>query len=329
MTRPALHIALLAGSLIAIILGCCLGSTALPLDRVLSALFGSGTHSDHLIIWEIRLPRVLAAYLVGAALAMSGAALQGLLRNPLAEPGVLGVTSASALGATIAIYYGFAAISYWALPAFSIVGALAATLIILLASSRTQSITTLILIGVGLSSFSGALMSFVMNMAPNPFTLSDMINWMLGSVANRSFADLQVIVPFIIAGMGVLLFASRGLAALTLGEEAAAGLGVNTKRLRLLVILGTGITTGGAVALAGAIGFVGIVIPHLIRPLVDHDPSRSLIPSALCGGFALALADVLVRILPTLNELKLGVAAAIFGAPVFIWIVFRQRISHV
>ena len=316
-------------SALALILCCVLGSTTMPLDRVMAGLLGYGTSSDQMIVWDIRLPRGIAAFLVGSALAMSGAALQGLLRNPLAEPGVLGVTSMASLGATIAIYYGFAALSHWALPIFSVGGALAATFFIMLASARTQSITTLILIGVGISSFSGALMSFVMNMAPNPFTLSEMINWMLGSVSNRSFADLKLMAPFIVSGMVILFFASRSLSVLTLGEEAATGLGVNTKRLRMLIIIGSGLATGGAVALAGAIGFVGIIIPHMIRPFVDHDPARSLVPSAIAGGLALTLADILVRILPTLNELKLGVAAALFGAPFFIWIVLRQRINHV
>lgn len=327
--KPFLSLTLILLGLLAILAACSLGSTSLPFSRVLEGIFRTGTATDAMIIWDIRLPRALTAWLVGAALAISGAALQGLLRNPLAEPGVLGVSSSASLGATVSIYYGFAAGAFWMLPIFAIAGALAATVIIALASLRTQSVVTLILVGVGLSGFSGALMSLLMNMAPNPFYLSDMINWMLGSVANRSFRDLAIPAPLLLSGMVILFFARRGLSVLTLGEEAASGLGLNLQKQRLLIVVGTGLATGAAVALAGAIGFIGIVVPHLIRPLVSHDPGRALIPSALAGGLLLVLTDIGVRLLPTLNELKLGVVAALFGAPVFVWIAIRQRSSHV
>ena len=183
----------------------------------------------------------------------------------------------------------------------------------------------LVLIGVGISSFTGAAMSLLMNLAPNPFTLSDMINWMLGSVANRSFVEIGFAAPFLIAGAAVLLVSRRGLSALTLGEEAASGVGLDLRRQRILTVLGAGLATGGAVALAGAIGFVGIMAPHIVRPFVKHDPARSLIPSALLAGLILVLADIGVRILPTVNELKLGVVAALVGAPAFVWIAMRRR----
>jgi len=190
---------------------------------------------------------------------------------------------------------------------------------------RTASAVTLILIGVGLSSFAGAAMSLLMNLAPNPFSLAEMINWMLGSVANRSFLDLAFAAPFLIAGLGLLFAVRRGLSALTLGEEAASGAGLDLRRQRLLVVLGTGLATGAAVALAGVIGFVGIVAPHIVRPLVDHDPARSLLPSALLGGLILVLADIGVRLAPTVSELKLGVVAALIGAPAFVWIAMQRR----
>lgn len=187
---------------------------------------------------------------------------------------------------------------------------------------------TLILVGVGLSSFAGALMSLLMNLAPNPFSLSDMINWTLGSVANRSFREIGFALPFLLAGTVILLATRRGLSALTLGEEAASGLGLNLRNQRIFTVLGAGLATGASVALAGAIGFVGIVAPHLVRPLVDHDPARSLIPSALLAGLILLVADIGVRTIPTTNELKLGVVAALIGAPVFIWIATRRRAVH-
>ena len=318
---------LLLISIIAVAAACLLGSTPLEPGRVFAALIGQANAGDILVVWQIRLPRALAAFVVGAALGVSGAALQGLLRNPLAEPGVLGVSASASLGATVALYYGLAGLSPWVLPVAAIIGALAATTLIAFAAVRTRSVVTLILIGVGLSSFTGAAMSLLMNLAPNPFSLSDMINWMLGSVANRSFDDLKLAAPFLVVGMTILFATRRGLSALTLGEEAASGVGLNLRRQWIAVILGAGLATGGAVAIAGAIGFVGIIAPHIIRPFVAHDPARALLPSALLAGVILVLADIGVRIIPTSTELKLGVVAALIGAPAFIWIAAQRRTS--
>ena len=320
--------ALVAASIVAIFAACLLGSTPLPANKVLAALFLSGDAGDQLVVWSIRLPRAVAAFVVGAALGISGAALQGLLRNPLADPGVLGVSASATLAATFALYYGLVALNPWVLPLSAILGALLATTLIALAAIRTQSVVTLILIGVGLSSFAGAAMSLLMNMAPNPFSLSDMINWMLGSVANRSFDQILLAAPFLAIGAGMLFINRRGLTALTLGEEAASGIGLNLRHQRIYTVLGAGLATGASVSLAGAIGFVGIVAPHIVRPLVGHDPARSLIPSALLAGLFLVLADIGVRIAPTDNELKLGVVAAIIGAPIFVWIAMRRRAVH-
>ncbi|MEM9988275.1 MAG: iron ABC transporter permease [Pseudomonadota bacterium] len=313
---------------LAIFVACFLGSTPLSVGRVVAALFGGGAAGDQLVVWSIRLPRAVAAFLVGAALGISGAALQGLLRNPLAEPGVLGVSATSSLAATFSLYYGLVALSPWILPLAAILGALAATTLLALAAIRTRSIVTIILIGVGLSSFAGALMSLLMNLAPNPFSLSDMINWMLGSVANRSSVEIGFALPFMLAGAGILLATGRGLSALTLGEEAASGVGLNLRKQRILTVLGAGLATGASVALGGAIGFVGIVAPHLVRPFVGHDPARSLIPSALLAGLILVIADIGVRLIPTDNELKLGVVAALIGAPVFVWVAMQRRAVH-
>ena len=313
---------------LALMAACLLGSTAMSPGRVLAALLGLGAPTDSLVIWQIRLPRAVAALCVGAALGISGAALQGLLRNPLAEPGVMGISATAALGATFALYYGFAVISPWSVPVAAIIGALAATVLVAWLAIRVSSVVTLILIGVGLSSFSGALMSLLMNLAPNPFSLTDMINWMLGSVANRSFPDLAMAAPFWIAGFGILLWFRRGLSVLTLGEEAAAGAGLHLGRQRLAVVLGAGLATGASVAIAGIIGFVGIIAPHLIRPLTDHDPARSLLPSALLAGLILIIADIALRLVPTNGELKLGVVAALVGAPVFVWIAARRQTGN-
>jgi len=328
MTSRTLILVLTVSSLFAVLAACVLGSTPMQFSRVLAALLGQSTLGDNIVVWQIRLPRALAAFAVGAALGTSGAALQGLLRNPLAEPGVLGVTATASLSATFALYYGFAASSPLLLPVYAILGALAATALLAAAATRIQSVVTLILIGVGLSSFSAALMSLLLNLAPNPFSLADMMNWLLGSVANRSFEDLQITVPFMVAGLAILFLSRRGLSALTLGDEAASGVGLNLHRQRIAVVLGAGLATGAAVALAGAIGFVGIVAPHIVRPFVGYDPARSLLPSALLAGVILVLADIVVRLVPTTTELKLGVVAALIGAPAFIWIAMQRRVTN-
>ena len=326
MSDRGVVMVLAAASLAAMAAACLVGSVPLGLDRVSAALFGGGLAGDRVVVWEIRLPRAAAAFLVGGALGASGAGLQGLLRNPLAEPGVLGVSATAALGATFVIYYGLLSTEAYALPVAAIGGALAATALLTVAAARVGSVVTLILVGVGLSSFAGALMALLMNLAPHPFSLADMLNWMLGTVANRSFHDLATAAPFLIAGLLILFAGRRGLSALTLGEEAAAGVGVDLVRTRRLVVVGAGLATGAAVAIAGAIGFVGIVAPHLVRPLVKHDPARTLAPAALLGGLILVAADIGVRLAPTDAELKLGVVAALLGAPVFVWIVARRRV---
>lgn len=303
---------------------CLIGTQALGLTQVLEVIAGSGTTGDRIVVLGIRLPRALAAFTVGFSLGLSGAALQGLLRNPLAEPGVLGVSASASLAATIVIYYNAVALSPWMLPLAAIGGALLATALLALAARRQGSVITLILIGVGLSSLAGALMSLMLNLAPTPFTLSDMINWSLGSVANRSFQDLLLAAPFMLLGVAILMVSRRGLTALMLGEESAAASGLNLTKQRWMVVAGTGLATGAAVSIAGAIGFVGLVAPHLVRPWVRQHPAHLLIPSGLLAGLLLVVGDVLVRILPTTTELNLGVVAALFGAPVFILIVLRR-----
>lgn len=312
-------------SVIALLASCWMGVTPLQPSTLLAALVGQGNSEAQMIIWEIRLPRALAAFVVGMALSASGAALQGLLRNPLAEPGVLGVSAMASLFATITIYWGLIQLSPWMLPMASIAGALLATSVLAVTAPRVSSVVTLVLVGVGISSLAGAVMSLLINLAPNPFTLSDMMNWMMGSVANRSLADLVLGAPFLIAGGGALAIAAPGLRALALGEEAASAVGLDVGRSRMCVVLGTGLLTGAAVSMAGGVGFVGIIAPHLVRPLVGYDPARTLVPAALLGGLVLVLADLIARLVPTGQELKLGVVAALIGAPIFIWIAVRRR----
>lgn len=301
-----------------------------PSPRLLADWLTGKDPAAAIILVDIRLPRILSAAAVGAALGICGAALQALTRNPLAEPGILGVSAAATLGATLTLYFGLAAAWSWALPLGAIGGAGLATALLASAAVRTRGMASLILIGVGLSSLTGALMALILNFAPNPFSLSDLINWTLGSVANRSLTDFAISAPLILLG-GILLVSQRAsLSLLSIGEAAAMAHGLDGRRTRLFVIAGTGIATGAAVALAGAVGFVGIVAPHLVRPWTGHDPGRALIPSAWLGALLLVLADLLVRLLPTDNELRLGVVAALAGAPIFMMIVLRrERSVHV
>lgn len=324
MRNPALIGGLIVASALLMLAAIMLGSTPLGTRHILQALMGQGSPGDAIVLWEIRLPRAMAAYAVGAALGLSGAALQGLLRNPLAEPGVLGVSASASLFATFTLYFGFSAISSLVLPLAAIAGALVATSFLAVVALRVNSVIALILIGVGISSFSGALMTLLMNLAPNPFSLSDMINWMMGTVANRSFEDILFAAPFLILGAVLILSSGRDLSAFTLGEEAASGIGVSLTTVRMKIVFGTGFCTGAAVAIAGAVGFVGIVAPHLVRPHVDHEPSATLLPSALLGGVILVAADIFIRVAPTTTELKLGVVAALLGAPIFVWIAAQR-----
>ncbi|WP_375202170.1 FecCD family ABC transporter permease [Hyphococcus sp.] len=321
---PRIILVLALASAGIVLLSLFVGPVSIPAAKIVSGLF-TGEDAIAVIIREIRLPRALAAWLAGACLGAAGAGLQGLLRNPLADPGVLGVSAAAALGAIMAIYFNLAALAFWATPIAAILFALGATVLLYILGAGRVSTARLILIGVGLSSFCGALISLAMNLAPNPFALSDLVNWLFGTVANRSVDDLALAAPFAGLGFALILLSAPGLAALTLGEETAASLGANLARARAFVIIGAALLVGASVSVAGAIGFVGIVAPHLARAFAGQNPARILIPSALLGGIMLAGADMFIRILPFDQELKLGVAAALIGAPGFIWVAATSR----
>ncbi len=306
----------------AVLLSALIGTGPLTICETIHGALG-GDPRVQAIVWELRMPRAIAAFGVGAALGLAGAALQGLLRNPLAGPGVLGVSAISALGAVIAIYFGWVALGLWVVPVTSILFACAAMVALLAVAGRSPDTVRLILVGVGLSSFAGALTALAMNLAPNAFTLTDMVNWLLGSVTNRSWLDIALVAPFWMIGGALVYLAASGLRALSLGEQTALTLGANPARTRLLVIGGTSLLAGASVGIAGTIGFVGVVAPHIVRPFCGHDPKSVLLPSALAGGAILAVADLIIRVAPFDQELKLGVAAALFGAPVFIWIAAK------
>lgn len=311
-------------SSILIIISLFIGPASITPTDAVTALF-----NDHgaisVIVREIRLPRALAAWVAGACLGAAGAGLQGLLRNPLADPGVLGVSAAAALGAVLSIYFNFAALAFWVTPFAAILFALGATTVLYALGAGRVSTARLILIGVGISSLCGALISLVMNLSPNPYALSDLINWLFGTVSNRSFRDITLTIPFAAVGFAAIYASGPGLSALTLGEETAATIGANLTRTTMLVIAGAAALVGASVAIAGAIGFIGIVAPHIVRAFSGHNPAHVLVPSALLGGAILTAADLMIRSLPFDQELKLGVAAALIGAPGFVWVAMSSK----
>lgn len=301
------------------------GPAGLSLGESLGALLAGEGEAATLVMREIRLPRAILGLAIGASLGLSGAALQGYLRNPLAEPGLIGVSSTAALGAVLAIHTGLAATLPLALPLAALAGALVAVFAVLAMAGGAASTITLILAGVAVTSFAGAMTSLALNLSPNPFAAVEIVFWMLGSLSDRSWLHVQLALPFMALGWLMLAGLGRGLDALTLGEDAAASLGVRLGRLRLAAVVGTAASVGAATAVAGAVGFVGLVVPHLLRPLVGAQPSRLLPASALGGAAMLLAADVAVRAIAPGRDLKLGVLTALVGAPFFLWLVFRSR----
>jgi iron complex transport system permease protein len=285
----------------------------------------AGDEALRLVVTEIRLPRALLGLLVGGALGLSGAALQGYLRNPLAEPGLLGMAGGASLGAVIAIHSGAAGVFSLALPLGGLLGAAIATLAVVLLAGQGSAPVTLILAGVAMSSVAGALTSLVLNLAPNPFASVEMLYWMMGSLNDRSLEHVYIAVPLIIAGLAILWTTRRSLDALSLGETAAQNLGVAPEGLRLRIVAGSALAVGAATSVTGAIGFVGLVVPHLLRPLVAHEPGRLLVPSFLGGSALILFADVGLRLLSPAGDLKLGVVTALIGAPFFLWLVLALR----
>ncbi|QFS83636.1 putative ABC transporter permease protein [Roseivivax sp. THAF40] len=325
MMRALTLAALLALGLVMFAASLLVGYAPLGPGPALAALFGQGDPLTVIVMQDIRLPRALLAALVGAALGMSGAAMQGLLRNPLAEPGLIGVSGSAALGAVIALQTGIAGAFALALPVTALLFAAGAVaLLMALAGSRGGSLT-LILAGIAVSSLAGALTSLVLNLSPNPYAAAEIVFWLLGSVADRSMEHVALAAPLIFAGLAVLALTSRGLDSLTLGEDAAEALGVSMARLRLMVLVGTAASVGAATAVAGAIGFVGLVVPHLLRPLMRARPGALLAASALGGAAIVLAADLAVRLILPDRDLKLGVVMALIGAPLFLHLIYRTR----
>lgn len=281
------------------------------------------------IIFELRLPRTILGVAVGAALGMSGAAMQGYTRNPLADPGALGVSSMGALGAVLTLYLGAGASAPWVIASASMMGALIAVFLLLALSGQASSIVTFVLAGVILQTVAGAGVALALSLAPNPWAVNEIINWLMGSLADRSLDEVKMALPLIVVGVIMLLTTRRSLDALTLGETGARSLGVNMTTVRWSLALGVALTAGASVAVTGVIGFVGLIVPHLLRPLVGARPGGLLIPSALGGAVLILAADIAVRLTPAAGEVKLGVAMAVLGGPFFFALLLslRRRIA--
>jgi iron complex transport system permease protein len=306
-------------------LGLALGEIQLSAAQYAQALADPAS-GPGLVLWDIRAPRTAAAAVVGAALGLAGAVMQGLLRNPLADPGVLGVSGGAGLGAALAISLGLAAVP-GGVEAAALVAALAVGALLTALAARFREPETLILFGVALSAFAGAVTSLVFNFSPSPVTLQEVFSWLLGSVANRDWGDLGRQLAPLAVGAGLSIYAARGLVMLSLGEETAALSGLPMTRLRASAVAGASLLTGAAVAMAGIVGFVGLAAPHMVRAGAGADPGRVLLPSALAGAALLVAADLAARLIPTDLELKLGVVTALFGAPLFAVIAWRAARS--
>jgi iron complex transport system permease protein len=324
----SMHRSLTAG-LALLIAGLALASLALgpapitPFDAARALVSDLGSAS--VIVREIRLPRTLLAILIGWVFGLTGAALQGLLRNPLADAAVFGAPQAAAFGAVLVLYFGLVGALSFALPVAAIAGALLSIALVVTVAGRRTTVVVLVLSGLAVGSLAGAATSLAISLSPNPFAVTEIVFWLLGSLEDRSSVHVLLAAPFVAAASALLLAAAPGLRALALGEETAASLGVGVQRLRIMVVVAAAIGTGASVAVAGSIGFIGLVSPHLVRPLVGYDPANTLVPAGLAGAALLLAADCAVRIIPSGVEVKIGVLTALLGVPFFLWIIARRK----
>ena len=277
-----------------------------------------------LILMELRLPRALLAIVIGAGLGAAGAAMQGYLRNPLADPGLFGIAPMAALGAVAILWLGASA-SQLTLPVMALGGAALGMALLAIIAGRTGGIALFTLAGLMIASLAGALTALAITLAPSAFAMSEIVMWLNGALTDRSWRDVYLAAPLVLAGIALLGFAARSLDALTLGEAAARSMGVRADLLLALLVGGVGLTVGASVTVAGIIGFVGLIVPHLVRPLTDRLPSSLILPSALAGACLVLAADSVVRILPLVTELRLGIALSLLGAPFFLWLLLKMR----
>lgn len=318
-------IVLVLAVIVLFVLSLAIGRQSLPLFTSLRDWLG-GIDSVHAVILsQIRFPRALIALIAGASLGLCGAAMQGLLRNPLASPGLVGSASGAAFFAVLVLYFGTGIVAHWVLPIAAMCGALLATVLVYVLAGRTSSVTTLILAGVAINALATAGMSLLLNLAPSPFAVRELVLWTLGDITDRSMGDFWLMLPTTLAGWLLLIGVGGQLDALTLGERTAQSMGIHPQRLRWRIFIAVSLAVGAAVATVGMIGFIGLVVPHLLRPYVGHEPGRLLMASAFGGAAMLLAADIGVRLIPTDVPLKVGVLTALVGAPFFLHLIVRSR----
>jgi len=320
-----LMIALSVILLLSFIYSLMVGSVVISPQRLFGGVFLGQDEIIRLVFWQIRLPRAILGLAVGFSLGLTGAVMQGFMRNPLAEPGVLGVSTGAAMGAVLCFYFGLANLFSLALPLGGILGGFAVILLVVSLAGRDATVQTLILAGIALSALAGAVISLSLNFSPNPHSALDIVFWLMGSLNDRSMEHVMLALPLMVPGWLMLLLCSRPLRALSLGEDTARSMGFSMRRTRWLIILGSAFTVGPAVAVAGSISFVGLIVPHLLRPFVKGDPGRLLAVSGLAGAILLTWSDLLVRLIPTNIELRLGVVTSLIGAPFFFFLLMKLR----
>ncbi|HRG49826.1 MAG TPA: iron ABC transporter permease [Pseudomonadales bacterium] len=325
-TSPAtLNLLLISATLLCFLLSLCTGSADVSVGKGVADALHHATSMESLIVMELRLPRALLALFIGGTLGMAGAALQGMLRNPLAEPGIIGVSNGAALGAVVMFYFGFASLGWFLLPLGGLLGACVAVLCLVLLVPHNSNVLTLILAGIAINAIGSALIALALNFAPSPYAMQEIVYWLLGSVTNRSLHDVAIALPFMATGWLMMLRCGSFLDALTLGEDTAQSLGFNVRRLRWILVGGVAAGIGAAVSVSGNIGFVGLVVPHVLRPLVGYSPKRLLGVSFWGGAILLLLADITVQLLSHGGEMKLGVVTALVGGPFFLYLILRTR----
>ena len=322
---PSLVAALAALSLSVMLVSVFVGYAHIDVLAALGDALARRDSLPALALVQLRLPRAILGLAIGFSLGLSGAAMQGLLRNPLADPGVVGVSGGAAFGAVVAFYSGLSGIFALALPLGGIAGAALAALALYALAGRGAGTMTLILAGVTINSFAGALTSLALNLSPNPYAVFEIMFWLMGSLTDRSLPQVELALPLMVVGWGLMLSSARALDALTLGEDTATSLGFDLVGLRWKLVAGSTLAVGASVAVAGAIGFVGLVVPHLLRPLVRNAPGRLLLVSGFGGAVTLTVADIAVRVMPVHPELKLGVVTALIGSPFLLSLVNRMR----
>ncbi|WLR91564.1 FecCD family ABC transporter permease [Shinella zoogloeoides] len=325
-------------SIVALALSIATGASDASAVGVIGALLSGAEDTalsvrDRIIVFDIRMPRALLGFLIGGALAMSGAVMQGLFRNPLADPGLVGISSGSALGAVLMIVLGSSlpagvmlTLGAYALPIAAFAGGLLTTLLLYRIATRggQTSVATMLLAGIAISALAGAVTGILIYMADDK-QLRDITFWGLGSLSGMTWLKLFTAGPIIVLALLVVPFLSRGLNAITLGEAAAFHMGVKVQRLKYIAVVAVAGAVGASVAVSGGIGFVGIVVPHLLRIVIGPDHRYLLPASALLGGVLMLGADMLARTIVAPAELPIGIITALAGAPFFLWVLLRDR----